>query len=488
MGGPVRPCYLTGIMPAISRNGPSGKTLLEKVWDAHSVRELPTGQTQLFIALHLIHEVTSPQAFAALHEMGLGVRFPKRTFATVDHIIPTDSQVRPLADGLAEEMLRALERNCRAHDIPLFDPASGHQGIVHVIGPELGLTQPGMTVACGDSHTSTHGAFGAVAVGIGTSQVRDVLATQCLALARPKVRRIDVGGALARGVTAKDVILSIIRELGVKGGVGFAYEYGGPVVDGMNLEERMTVCNMSIEGGARVGYMNPDDATFEALRGLDFVPRDEGFDDAVARWRQFASDPDASYDDRVEIDGAALAPTVTWGINPGQSVSVDERIPRPENVPPEDRASLEEALAHMDLKAGEPIAGTRIDVAFIGSCTNSRLSDLRAAAEIARQGQVAPRVRALVVPGSQAVARQAEAEGLDEIFRAAGFEWREPGCSMCLAMNPDKLVGREISASSSNRNFKGRQGSPSGRTLLMSPTMVAAAALRGAVVDVREML
>ncbi len=464
------------------------RNLLDRVWDLHTVRELPNGQTQLLIGTHLIHEVTSPQAFQMLRERGLGVRFPQRTFATVDHIIPTDSQLRPLSDSLAEEMMRALEANCREFGITLFDPTSGHQGIVHVIGPELGITQPGTTIACGDSHTSTHGAFGAIAFGIGTSQVRDVLATQCMAIARPAVRRIDVTNKLGGGVYAKDVILAIIRQLGVKGGVGFAYEYGGAVIEGMTLEERMTVCNMSIEGGARVGYVNPDETTFEYLRGRDHAPQGEAFDAAVAGWREIASGPGSRYDDRVELDGRDIQPTVTWGINPGQSVGVNEPIPRPAEARDEERASLEEALAFMELAPGEPVAGTKVDVAFIGSCTNGRISDLREAARVARTGKVAPGVRALVVPGSQAVARQALDEGLDEVFRSAGFEWREPGCSMCLAMNPDKLVGRELCASSSNRNFKGRQGSPTGRTLLMSPAMVAAAALKGSVTDVREVL
>jgi 3-isopropylmalate/(R)-2-methylmalate dehydratase large subunit len=464
------------------------KSLFDKVWDLHTVRELPDGQTQLFIGLHLIHEVTSPQAFSMLREMGLPVRFPGRTFATVDHIIPTDSQLRPLSDPLAEEMIVALEQSCREHGIRLFDPASGLQGIVHVIGPELGLTQPGTTIACGDSHTSTHGAFGAIAFGIGTSQVRDLLATQCLALARPKVRRVDVAGELGRGVYAKDVILTIIQRLGVKGGVGYAYEYGGAVIERMSLEERLTLCNMSIEGGARVGYVNPDAATFDYLRGREFSPRGEAFERAVEWWRGVSSDPEASFDDRVELDGGEIEPTVTWGINPGQSCGVTEAFPSPQQRPEEERASVAEALAFMELKPGAPIAGTPIDVAFIGSCTNGRISDLREAARVAKTGKVKPGVRTFVVPGSQAVARQAEEEGLDEIFREAGFDWREPGCSMCLAMNPDKLVGREISASSSNRNFKGRQGSPKGRTLLMSPAMVAAAAIHGRVIDVREIL
>jgi 3-isopropylmalate/(R)-2-methylmalate dehydratase large subunit len=466
----------------------SDRTLLDKVWDAHTVRELPNGQTQLFIGLHLVHEVTSPQAFAALQERGLPVRFPERTFATVDHIIPTESQARPLSDALAETMMTALEKNCRKHGIPLFDPESGEQGIVHVIGPEKGLTLPAMTIACGDSHTSTHGAFGAIAFGIGTSQVRDVLATQCLAMDRLKVRRIDVTGKLAPGVYAKDVTLAVIHALGVKGGIGFAYEYAGPVLDAMSMEERLTVCNMAIEGGARVGYVNPDETTYEYLRGRRFAPKGEAFERATRTWHASASDADAVYDEVVEIDGSALAPIVTWGINPGQSCPVDQRLPRLADTPDAERASVAEALEHMGLDAGAPVAGTPIDVAFVGSCTNGRISDLREAARVARSGRVAPGVKALIVPGSQAVARQAVDEGLDETFRSAGFEWREAGCSMCLAMNPDKLVGRQMCASSSNRNFKGRQGSPTGRTLLMSPAMVVAAALHGRVVDVRGLL
>ncbi len=465
-----------------------GRTLLDKVWEAHTVRELPGGQTQLFIGLHLVHEVTSPQAFQMLREQGLRVLFPERTVATVDHIIPTDTRRRPYADEQAEGMMSAIERNCAEFGIRFFNANSGQQGIVHVLGPELGLTQPGMTVACGDSHTSTHGALGAVAFGIGTSQVRDVLATQCLVMQKPRVRRIVVRGCLARGVYAKDVILFIIRKLGVKGGVGYAYEYAGEVIDAMSMEERMTVCNMSIEGGARLGYVNPDQKTFDYLRGRPFAPAGDAFERAVTWWSAMASDADAAYDDVVELDGSAIAPTVTWGINPGQAIGVDETIPPPEAFPPDERAVAEEAYAYMDVQPGKPIRGMKIDVAFIGSCTNGRLSDLREAARIARLGRVRPHVKALVVPGSEAVARAAEEEGLHEIFRAAGFEWRLPGCSMCLAMNPDKLVGRQVCASSSNRNFKGRQGSPAGRTLLMSPAMVAAAAIAGEVVDVREVL
>jgi 3-isopropylmalate/(R)-2-methylmalate dehydratase large subunit len=465
-----------------------GKSLLEKIWEAHAVRELPSGQTQLFIGLHLVHEVTSPQAFEMLREQGLRVLFPERTFATVDHIIPTDTRQRPYADAQAEGMMRAIERNCAEFGIRLFEANSGNQGIVHVLGPELGLTQPGMTVACGDSHTSTHGALGTVAFGIGTSQVRDVLATQCLAMQRPKVRRIVVGGKLGRGVYAKDVILHIIRRLGVKGGVGYAYEYAGAVIERMSMEERMTVCNMSIEGGARLGYVNPDETTFAYLRGREFAPKGDAFERAVQWWKSMASDPDARYDDVVHIAGEEIAPTVTWGINPGQAIGVDEVVPPPEAFPPDEREVAEEAYRYMDLRPGQPIRGMKIDVAFIGSCTNGRLEDLREAAKVARLGKVKPHVKALVVPGSERVARAAEAEGLDEVFRAAGFEWRLPGCSMCLAMNPDKLVGRQVCASSSNRNFKGRQGRPAGRTLLMSPAMVAAAAIAGEVVDVREIL
>ena len=464
-----------------------GKTLLRKVWDLHAVRRLPAGQTQLFIGLHLIHEVTSPQAFDMLRRRGVGVAFPERTYATVDHIVPTHDQGRPFADELAEQMMAALERNCRQFDIRFARLGTDRQGIVHVIGPELGLTQPGMTIACGDSHTSTHGAFGAVAFGIGTSQVRDVLASQCLAIEPLKVRRIVVSGALGAGVYAKDVILEIIARLGVRGGVGYAYEYGGPVVERMTMDERMTICNMSIEGGARIGYVNPDETTFEYLAGRPFAPAGAAFDRARAWWRSMASDPGAAYDDEVTIDGGAIEPRVTWGINPGQSVGVSQRIPAPAAAGAGADA-VGEALEFMGLTAGAPIRGTRVDVAFVGSCTNARLSDLREAARVVRGRRVAPHVRALVVPGSRSVGRAAEAEGLHEAFGAAGFEWRGAGCSMCLAMNPDRLQGREVCASSSNRNFKGRQGSPTGRTLLMSPAMVAAAAVAGEVTDVRAML
>ncbi|MBZ0168101.1 MAG: 3-isopropylmalate dehydratase large subunit [Kofleriaceae bacterium] len=464
------------------------ETLLDKVWRAHTVRTLPSGQTQLFIGLHLIHEVTSPQAFQMLRETGLKVRYPERTFATIDHIVPTASQARPFADTMAEEMAVHLTRNCKEFGIPFFDLDSGRQGIVHVVGPELGLTQPGMTIACGDSHTSTHGALGALAFGIGTSQVRDILATQCLSMAKPKLRQIRVEGRLARGVYAKDVILTIIRKLGVNGGVGYAYEYGGSTVTAMSMEERLTICNMSIEGGARVGYVNPDATTFEYLKGRPFAPKGDASDRAVAWWKSMATDPDAGFDDIVRLDGSSIEPMLTWGINPEQSIGVTEPIPHPHDAPDADRAAWSEALAFMSLEPGRLIAGTPIDVAFIGSCTNGRLSDLRVAAEVIRGRRVAKGIRALVVPGSQTVAQAAEAEGLHELFLAAGFDWRKAGCSLCLGMNEDKLTGQQLCAASSNRNFKGRMGSPTGRTLLMSPAMVAAAAIRGQIVDVREML
>ncbi len=456
-------------------------TLFEKVWNAHAVRTLPSGQTQLFVGLHLVHEVTSPQAFDMIRQHGWGVPFPQRTFATVDHIVPTSSQKRPFIDLTAEQMTSALEKNCREFGIQLFAPgddAAGHQGIVHVIGPEMGLTQPGMTIACGDSHTSTHGALGAIAFGIGTSQVRDVLASQCLALDPLKVRRIDVNGTLKPGVYAKDVILTIIRRLGVNGGVGYAYEYGGTTIDRMTIDERMTVCNMSIEGGARVGYVNPDETTFKFLKGRTYAPKGEAWNRAVAWWKSLASDADAKYDDHVVMDAATIEPTVTWGINPGESVGITEPIVTKD----------EEALTFMGFANGQKVEGTKIDVAFIGSCTNGRLSDLEEAARFVKGRRVATHVKALVVPGSQEVRRQAEAKGLDKIFSAAGFEWRGAGCSMCLAMNPDRLEGSQVCASSSNRNFKGRQGSPTGRTLLMSPVMVAAAAIAGVVTDARQML
>ena len=462
------------------------RNLFNKVWDLHAVRTLENQQTQLFIGLHLIHEVTSPQAFEMLRERDLQVAYPERTVATVDHIVPTADQSRPFQDLLAEQMMSAIEKNCAEFGVTLMDLKDGRQGIVHVVGPEQGLTQPGMTIVCGDSHTSTHGAFGSIAIGIGTSNVAQVLATQTMFLNRPKVRRVVVNGELAPGVYAKDVILHIIQKLGVQGGVGYAYEYAGTTFDAMSMEERMTVCNMSIEGGARCGYINPDEKTVEYLRGRPYSPQGEDFDKAAAWWMSLASDADAEFDDEVVFDAADIEPTVTWGITPAQSVGVGQPLPSLADSPAGEQVLLKEALEFMGLEEGQPVAGTPIDVAFIGSCTNGRISDLREAARVAAGHRVADNVKAIVVPGSQLVREQAMKEGLHEIFEAAGFEWRGAGCSMCLAMNPDKLQGREVCASSSNRNFKGRQGSPTGRTLLMSPAMVTAAAITGQVTDIRE--
>ena len=463
------------------------KSLFQKVWEAHTVRTLANGQTQLLIGTHLIHEVTSPQAFGMLRDLGLRVAMPHRTFATVDHIVPTDQVAEPYADPLADAMIKSLRRSCREFGITFFDRATGKQGIVHVVGPEQGITQPGTTIACGDSHTSTHGAFGAIAFGIGTTQIRDVLATQTMALGRLKVRRINVTGRLGPGVYAKDVILHLIRTLGVNGGTGYAYEYGGDVFDRFSMEERMTVCNMSIEGGARAGYVNPDATTFAYLQGRPYAPKGAAWEAAVAGWKAVASDPGCVYDDLVTIRGEDIPPTVTWGINPGQAVGIDGRIPDPSQITGADeKASIEEALAYMKLPPGAAIKGTKINVAFLGSCTNGRLSDFQEVAKFLRGRRVAPGVKAIAVPGSQGVGVLCASLGLDRVFREAGFEWREAGCSMCLAMNPDKLVGDQLCASSSNRNFKGRQGSPTGRTLLMSPLMVAAAAVTGQVSDARE--
>ncbi|HIH09483.1 MAG TPA: 3-isopropylmalate dehydratase large subunit [Candidatus Diapherotrites archaeon] len=464
------------------------ENLFNKVWQIHEVAKLPNGESQLYIGLHLVHEVTSPQAFAMLTEKGIKAAFPDRTVATVDHIVPTTSQQRPFGDRMAEAMMSQIEKNSKEFGIRFYGPGSGKQGIVHVIGPELGLTQPGMTIACGDSHTSTHGAFGAVAFGIGTSQVRDVLASQCIAISKPKVRKIEVSGKPGKGVYAKDVILKLIERLGVNGGIGFAYEYCGETFEQMSMEERMTVCNMSIEGGARAGYANPDRKTVEFLRGREFSPKGEAFERASKWWLSMASDTDAKFDDIFKMDVSKLEPMVTWGINPGQAIPVTGNIPDPKEMPSGQMQSAQEALEHMGFRAGSGIEGAKIDVAFIGSCTNSRICDLREAAKIVEGRKVAQGVKALVVPGSQQVAMQAQKEGLDRIFTAAGFEWRLAGCSMCLAMNPDKLAGKEMCASSSNRNFKGRQGSAFGRTMLMSPAMVAAAAINGKITDVRGMI
>ena len=464
------------------------QTLFDKVWDAHVVAEVPGGNQVLYIDRHLIHEVTSPQAFNGLRNRNLPIYDNRRIVATADHNVPTKNQDKPIQEPLSRKQVQMLTANCAEFGVDLYGLGHPYQGIVHVIGPELGITRPGITMVCGDSHTSTHGAFGTIAMGIGTSQVAAVLATQTLALGRPKVRRVEINGELQRGVYAKDVTLYVIQQLGVKGGIGYAYEYAGDTIDRMSMEERMTVCNMSIEGGARCGYINPDQTTVDYLRGRPHAPQGDAFDQAADWWLSLASQPHAEYDDEVRFDAARIEPTVTWGITPGQSCGVSDRVPRISDYPAEDQTLVGEALEYMGLDEGQPIAGTKIDVAFIGSCTNGRISDLREAAEIARGHRVADGVKALVVPGSQQVAAQAEAEGLPEIFTAAGFEWRGAGCSMCLAMNPDKLQGREVCASSSNRNFKGRQGSPTGRTLLMSPAMVTAAAIRGEVTDVREMI
>ena len=462
------------------------KSLFEKVWDAHAVKTLSNGQTQLLIGTHLIHEVTSPQAFGMLRDLNLKVAYPHRTFATVDHIVPTDQRQEPFADPLADAMIRELRTNCEETGVTFFDLPSGKQGIVHVVGPEQGITQPGTTIACGDSHTSTHGAFGAIALGIGTTQIRDLLATQTMALAKLKVRKINVTGKLGPGVYAKDVILHIIRQLGVKGGTGYAYEYAGEVFNGFSMEERMTVCNMSIEGGARVGYINPDEKTFEYLKGRPYSPTGDAWDAAVENWKSFASDPDCEFDDVVDFDASTIAPTVTWGINPEQAISIVENVPTVEAAAGKDQPLIAEALEYMKLPAGAPIKGVKVDVCFIGSCTNGRLSDFEEAAKYLKGHKVADGVKAIAVPGSQIVDVICREKGLHTVFEEAGFEWRGAGCSMCLAMNPDKLIGDQLSASSSNRNFKGRQGSPTGRTVLMSPVMVAAAAVKGEIADARE--
>ena len=464
-----------------------GKTLYRKVWDAHTVGTLPDGRTQLFIATHYVHEVTSPQAFSMLRELELPVLHPERTFATVDHIIPTDDQHEPFADARAAAMLAALRSNCREYGIRFFDLPTGQQGIVHMIGPELGITQPGMTIVCGDSHTATHGAMGSIAIGIGTTQVRDTLATQTLAMSPLKVRQVRVEGTLRPGVTAKDVALHIIGLLGADGGLGYAYEFAGSAIENMDMDGRLTLCNLAIEGAARCGYVCPDETTFAYLKGRAYAPKGAAWDEAVARWRSFASDADAEYDDVVTIAAEDIEPTVTWGISPDMSVGISGVIPSPHDAPDDEkRRAYATALEYMQLTPGTPIAGLPVDVVFIGSCTNGRISDFRAVAPLLRGRHVAPGIKALAVPGSQMTARQCEDEGIADLFREAGFEWRLPGCSMCLAMNPDKLVGDQICASTSNRNFKGRQGSPTGRTLLMSPLMAAATAITGCVSDPRN--
>ncbi len=465
-----------------------GKNLYQKVIEKHTVTTLPSGNLQLFVGAHFCHEVTSPQAFSMIRERKLKVLFPERTFATADHIVPTDDNSRPFKDPVAEEMMQTIENNTRENNIRFFDIARGEGGIIHVVMPENGLSQPGMTIVCGDSHTATHGAFGAVAFGIGTSQVRDVLATQTISIEPLKVRQIHVEGKLGKGVYAKDVILYILQKLGVKAGVGYVYEFTGSVFDSMNMDERMTVCNMAIEGGARVGYINPDKTTYDFLKGKAYAPKGDQWEKALVYWESMKSDADAHFDDQILFNAADITPIVTWGITPGQSVSISDSIPSLDSCSEAERPLLKEAFDYMDFKSGTPIEGTPIDVAYIGSCTNGRLSDLQIAAEIVKGRKVKAGIKAFVVPGSQKIKKQAEELGLHEIFMEAGFEWRDAGCSLCLAMNPDKLKGRQISASSSNRNFKGRQGSPTGRTLLMSPAMVAIAAVNGKVTDIRKYL
>jgi 3-isopropylmalate/(R)-2-methylmalate dehydratase large subunit len=461
------------------------RTLFEKIWDGHVVAQ-PEGRSPiLYIDLHLVHEVTSPQAFDGLRAAGRKVRQPARTVATVDHNIPTEPRGTPITDLIAAKQIAALQSNCKEFGVPLFDMDSPEQGIVHVIGPELGLTQPGMTIVCGDSHTSTHGAFGSLAFGIGTSEVEHVLATQCLAQQKPKTMKIEVRGKLAEGVTAKDVALGIIGKIGTDGATGHVIEYAGEAVRGLSMEGRMTLCNMSIEAGARAGMIAPDATTFAYVKGKRFAPQGEAWERAVEGWRGLATDDGARFDKVIEMDAAELSPFVTWGTNPGMVAPVTGSVPEVFGLNENDRRAAELALQYMGLEPGKKIAEIGIDRVFIGSCTNSRLEDLRAAARVAKGNHVSAKVRAMVVPGSQAVKRAAEAEGLHKIFLEAGFEWRESGCSMCLGMNPDILQPGERCASTSNRNFEGRQGR-GGRTHLVSPMMAAAAAIAGHFVDVRE--
>jgi 3-isopropylmalate/(R)-2-methylmalate dehydratase large subunit len=460
------------------------KTMFEKIWESHVVHEEPAKPSLIYIDRHLVHEVTSPQAFESLRLSGRKVRRPELTFATMDHNVPTTLRSLPITDPISAQQIETLRTNCREFGVTLFDLDSPEQGIVHVIGPELGVTLPGVTLVCGDSHTSTHGAFGALAFGIGTSEVEHVLATQCLLQERPKTFLIEVNGQRPYGVEAKDIILSIIGQIGTGGGTGCVVEYAGDAICALSVEERMTVCNMSIEGGARAGMIAPDDKTFAYLRGRKYAPKD--FDAAVERWKNLPSDAGAAFDRKLEINAATLTPQVTWGTNPGQVVAVDSRVPSPADfVDPNDRKSAERALEYMGLKAGTPISDVAVERVFIGSCTNSRIEDLRVAAQFVRGKKVSSKVYAMVVPGSQPVKKKAEEEGLDRIFKEAGFDWRESGCSMCLGMNPDILKPGERCASTSNRNFEGRQGK-GGRTHLVSPIMAAAAAIEGHFVDVRQ--
>jgi 3-isopropylmalate/(R)-2-methylmalate dehydratase large subunit len=471
---------------------PAPKTLFQKIWDDHLVRPEGDGTPAvLYIDLHLVHEVTSPQAFTELRQRGLKVRRPDRTIATMDHSTPTTPRVNgviPVTDPQAAAQLRQLEQNCADFGVPLFSLGTENQGIVHVIGPEQGLTQPGMTIVCGDSHTSTHGAFGALAFGIGTSEVGHVLATQCLIQNRPKTMEIRVDGQLAPGVTAKDIILAIIARIGTGGGTGYVVEYTGEAIRSLSMEERMTICNMSIEGGARAGLIAPDETTFEYIRGRKHAPQGAEWDAAVAKWRTLNTDEGANYDATVTLDASALRPMITYGTNPGMGMPIDGLIPAPQDVEdPSARAGLEKALQYMGLDGGAPLLGHPVDVVFVGSCTNSRISDLRLAAQAIKGSRVAPGVRMMVVPGSQQVKRQAEQEGLREIFEAAGAEWREAGCSMCIAMNGDQLSPGEYAVSTSNRNFEGRQGK-GGRTFLASPLTAVATAINGRVSDARELI
>jgi 3-isopropylmalate/(R)-2-methylmalate dehydratase large subunit len=461
------------------------RTLAGKIWDAHLVKpETAEAPAVLYVDLHLVHEVTSPQAFSELRARGLPVRRPERTVATMDHAIPTrlgpDGR-RAAPEGAAAEQVSALEKNCREFGVTLYPTGDERQGIVHVIGPELGLTHPGSTIVCGDSHTSTHGAFGALAFGIGTSEVGHVLASQCLLQRRPKAFSVEFSGTLAAGVAAKDLILALIARIGTAGATGHTLEYRGSAIRALSMEGRMTVCNMSIEAGARAGLVAPDDTTYEYLAGRPYAPAGADWDAAVARWRTLPSDDGAAFDRSLTIDAGALEPMITWGTSPGMGIPVRGTVPDPDGD-----AGLAKALRYMGLEPGKPLLGRRIDVVFIGSCTNSRLADLREAARVLRGRRVAHGVKALVVPGSQQVKRAAEAEGLDEVFRAAGAEWREAGCSMCLAMNDDRLQPGQYAVSTSNRNFEGRQG-PGGRTFLASPATAAAAAVKGAIADAREL-
>ncbi len=463
------------------------KTLFEKIWESHVVTQQPGSPAILYIDLHLVHEVTSPQAFTGLRERGLKVRRPDKTFATMDHSTPTHDPSLPIADPVAAAQIRQLEINAAEFGIPLYALGSNKRGIVHVIGPELGLTQPGMTIVCGDSHTATHGAFGALAFGIGTSEVEHVLATQCLLQHKPKTCEVRIDGRLAAGVTAKDIILALIAQIGVGGGTGHVFEYTGEAIRALSMEERMTICNMSIEGGARAGMVAPDETTFEYLAGREFAPKGDAWEAALARWKTLPSDEGATYDKTVTLDASSLEPMITYGTNPGMGMPISGRIPDPDEVPdPSQKAALHKALTYMDLRPGQPLLGHKVDVVFIGSCTNSRLSDLRQAASLLKGRKVAPGVRVMVVPGSQQVKAQAEAEGLHRIFKEAGAEWRESGCSMCLAMNGDQLEPGQYAVSTSNRNFEGRQGK-GGRTLLASPLTAAATAVNGVVSDPRRL-